>query len=92
MTRSLFSGGNLLYLTKKLVKDPMTLECQDRSGNEYVIHLVHTKETIKITDSSAMKLLNIILRRAMGCLDLQLVGRNLYDAKQKVSEFFLTEL
>jgi hypothetical protein len=45
----------------------------------------YTKTQIDMTDNRASQVLNIILRRTMNGLQMQLVGRNLYDAGNKVS-------
>lgn len=37
-----------------------------------------------MTESQSLQILNLILRRAMGGLELQLVGRNFYDPDAKV--------
>lgn len=64
----------------------MAFECKDREGTLYTMYLVRTPEIISVTDSRVFKILNIILRRAMGGLKMELVGRNLYDPKNKVSQ------
>ncbi|EAT40149.1 AAEL008076-PA, partial [Aedes aegypti] len=48
------------------------------------VKIVHTG-TVDMTNETGIQVLNLILRRAMGGLNLQLVGRNLYDAAAKIA-------
>lgn len=80
----LFDGQNLLYTTRSLKSDNTQLESVNREGDVTRVTLRNTRRTIEMTDSSAVQVLNLILRRAMDGLGMQLVGRNLYDPGNKV--------
>ena len=79
-----YDGGNLVYLTRRLPQDstdvPVLAEDQ-----QYNVKFKYTNVTIKSTDSTAMMVLNCILRNAMRGLKLKLIQRNLYDEPAKVS-------
>ena len=62
----------------------MTFKCTSRENQQYTLLIKKTKSTIAMTSKIGMMLLNIILRRAMGGLDLQLLGRNHYDPQAKI--------
>ena len=80
----LYNGQNLLYLTRRLPKDRNVFSCETREGHEYRMTIEHTGNIIQTTDGRFLMILNLILRRTMDGLKLQLVGRNLYDPKNKV--------
>lgn len=79
----LFDGQFQLYLTRRLPEDEMNFVCTSREGLEYVLLVKKTPRVIKMTDAMATHIFNLILRRTMEGLNMQLVGRNLYDAKNK---------
>lgn len=81
----LFDGGNMLYLTRRLPEDSMHFLDESREGQRYEMKVTDTGKTISTTDSMAMQILNIVLRRAMDGLHMELVGRNMYDPLNKVS-------
>lgn len=62
----------------------MNFECEDRENNKYTMTLQNTGTSIQMTDASAMQVLNLILRRAMDGLEMQLVGRNMYYPQNRV--------
>lgn len=80
----LFDGVNMLYLTQKLPQDKMQFDCESREGSKYVMTIKSTETVILPTNAMALQTLNVLLRRTMEGLHLQLVGRNLYDPKSKV--------
>lgn len=80
----LFDGQSQLYLTRRLPEDVMDFVCTSREGQEYVLLVKKTPLVIKMTDATATHIFNLILRRTMDGLNMQLVGRNLYDAKNMV--------
>jgi aubergine len=81
----LFDGQNMLYLTRRLPDDLVTFQVESREGQEYKMTIKYTGTQIDMTDNRASQILNIILRRTMDGLQMQLVGRNMYDAGNKVS-------
>lgn len=82
----LFDGQSAIYLTRRLEKNEMTFECESREGQKYKMKVKNTGLKIQITDAMAIQILNLILRRTMDGLSMQLVGRNMYDPNNKVSE------
>lgn len=85
----LYDGDATIYLTKSLQKESMDFAGKLKDGSLVKITIKNTPSFITATDSRVMQLLNLILRRAMGGLNLQLVGRNLFDAAAaiKIKEF-----
>lgn len=79
----LYDGGQSIFLTHRL-PGRLTLECESREGVNYQLTIRDTDRTVINTDLQCMQILNLILRQTMGGLDLQMVGRNLYDALAKV--------
>lgn len=79
----LYDGQSMVYLTRRLEQEVYKLPVTSREGNEYTITIKNTGTIIQMTDAMATQVFNLILRRAMGALKMQLVGRNLYDAKSK---------
>lgn len=78
----IYDRGSTLYLIKSLPDNNTVLNVTIRDGTEVKIKLKKTN-VVNMTDDLSFQILNIILRRAMGKLNLQLVGRNLYDAVAK---------
>lgn len=79
----LYDGQNMIYLTQRLAQDKMEFEVKSREGDDYKMKVKYTS-TIEMTSAMATQILNLILRRTMEGLNLQLVGRNLYDPLNKV--------
>lgn len=82
----LYDSNNMLFLSQKLPKDVHEVTTKHRDGNEIQITLKWVK-VVEMPTRESLQVLNIIVRRAMDGLKLQLVGRNLFDAKAKVSIF-----
>jgi aubergine len=80
----IYDNGNLIYLTKRLPKDKNEFALTSKEGTLYKVEVNWTKFQIQETDEMALQILNVLLRRAMSGLKLQLVQRNLYDPKNKV--------
>lgn len=80
----LYDGGQMLFLTHRLENDTVILPCESREGDQYQVYLKKTDRSISDTDIQSMQILNLILKQTMGGLKMELVGRNLYDAKSKV--------
>ena len=80
----LFDGQNMIYLTRRLPENEMTFSMTSREGQDYKMKVKNTGAQIEMTDGMAIQIFNLILRRMMEGLNLQLVGRNLYDPLNKV--------
>lgn len=76
--------GTMLFSSTKLDSE-ITQFCSARNdGSAVAITVKYVKEVL-MTEIASLHILNIILRRAMEGLNLQLVGRNFFDAIAKVS-------
>ena len=80
---SLFDGRNMIYLTHELPIDENKFDCESREGTHYEM-TIKKAGVVHATSGMISQILNLILRRAMEGLDMELVGRNLYDPKAKV--------
>lgn len=75
--------GTILFLCKKLPDDVTEFMTKDRDGNPIQTTVKFVK-LISMLNGESIQILNLILRRSMAALDLQLVGRNFFDAIAKV--------
>lgn len=73
--------GTMLILINKLGKEVTEIISSDRDGISIQITI---KFVVMVSADKSLQILNLILRKSMGELKLQLVGRNFYDAKAKV--------
>jgi aubergine len=80
----LYDGVSSIYLTRRLPDEITIFECESREGQHYKMILKNTGTSIEVTNSMTTHVLNLILRRAMDGLKMQLVGRNFYDPQNKV--------
>lgn len=84
----LFNGflfdGTMLFSSTKLPSEVTQLCSARNDGTNVMITVRYVKEVL-MTEMASLQILNIILRRAMEGLNLQLVGRNFFDAIAKVS-------
>lgn len=80
----IFDGGNMLYLTQKLQQTSYKFTCTTREGTLHALTVKYTGRDIEMTDGAILQVHNIILKRAMDGLQMQLVGRNMYDPQSKV--------
>lgn len=62
----------------------MRFECTSTENGVYMMTVKKTKNQLSMTSKRGDQLLNIIMRRAMSGLGLQLIRRNPYDAKSKI--------
>lgn len=83
----IYDGGNLAYLTRRLPQDSLVIPITTEKNEKFNVKFKYTNVTIKSTDSTAMMVLNCILRNAMRGLKLKLIQRNLYDEAAKVNKF-----
>lgn len=81
----LYDGGNSLFLSKRLPNEITDFTSKLRDETVVKITIKNTGNIITMTDGMSLQILNIIMRRSMDGLKLQLVGRNLFDAANKVS-------
>jgi aubergine len=74
--------GTMVFLTKRLNNEVTELYSTRKDGEQIRITIKFVGE-ISMTDGTSLQILNLILRRAMEGLKLQLVGRNFFDAVAK---------
>lgn len=75
--------GSKLFTTTKLKEEKTILHTKSKQGEKYVITIKYVG-VISMTEWQSLQILNLILRRSMEGLKLQLVGRNFYDPVAKV--------
>lgn len=80
----LYDTQNSVYLTHRLSQDVITVDTQDRENNAYKM-TIKFGTIVSMETRESLQVLNLILRRAMEGLQLQLIGRNLFDPLGKVS-------
>uniref|UniRef100_A0A1A9WLY7 PAZ domain-containing protein n=1 Tax=Glossina brevipalpis TaxID=37001 RepID=A0A1A9WLY7_9MUSC len=73
-----------VYLDDKMVNGVLELLTKNREGEVIQIKLKHVG-VVAVTDAQLVQILNLILRRGMEGLKLQLVGRNFFDPLEKVN-------
>lgn len=85
--RELFGGylfdGAMLFTSTNLDTQTKELYCKNKEGEPIQIKVKNVGE-IKVTDIQLLQVLNLILRRSMEGLNLQLVGRNFFDPVAKI--------
>lgn len=79
-----YDGASGLYLSKKLDSNPFEYTERSRDGETFKVTIKSTDNVIRMSDGMGTQILNLILRRSMGGLNLQLVKRDYFDAKNKV--------
>ncbi|XP_052851566.1 protein aubergine [Drosophila gunungcola] len=91
--RSILGGyifdGTVLFCTnqfKPVQNSPYVLELltKSRAGENFEIK-IKAVGSVEAADNQQFQVLNLILRRAMEGLDLQLVSRNFFDPKAKIN-------
>ncbi|KAH8341382.1 hypothetical protein KR059_005676 [Drosophila kikkawai] len=91
--RSLLGGyifdGTILFSSNHFKAKPnstnvLELVTQSRAGENIQIKIKHVG-SVETADNQQFQVLNLILRRAMEGLNLQLVSRNYFDAKAKIN-------
>lgn len=80
----LFDGAQL-FATRKLHSENNAIEFKSETRDEkvYSVKLLFTR-IVSMTDQESLQVLNLIQRRNMSGLKLQVVGRNYYDPKNMV--------
>ncbi|CAD7013874.1 protein aubergine [Ceratitis capitata] len=82
--KDMFGGyifdGTVMFCTKHLVKKGETMELytKNREGETIQIKMKYVGQ-LDVTDAQQIQVLNLILRRAMEGLRLQLIGRSFFD-------------
>lgn len=80
----LYDTRNSVYLTHRLPQDTITVDTEDKEKNPFKI-TIKFGTIVSMDTRESLQVLNLILRRAMEGLNLQLIGRNLFDPLGKVS-------
>ncbi|XP_001352313.3 protein piwi isoform X1 [Drosophila pseudoobscura] len=75
--------GKQLFTHKKLEKDSIVLCGQSKMGTDYKIS-IKCVGIVSNAEPRFLQVLNLILRRSMKGLKLELVGRNLFDPHAKI--------
>lgn len=86
-------GGNIfdgatLFLTNRLQQDETELMAVNRNNEPIQIKIKFTNQ-VSMQESASIQVLNIIMRKALEGLQLQLVGRNFFDATARVRKLVL---
>lgn len=81
--------GSSLFLTNRLPSDVTELLSKNRNDENIRVIIKFTGQ-ISMNEGRSLQILNILVRKCLEGLKLQLVGRNFYDAMAKV--FFLLNL
>lgn len=84
----LYDTKNSVYLTHRLPQDLYTVDTEDRENVPYKM-TIKFGTIVSMDTRESLQVLNLILRRAMEGLNLQLIGRNLFDPKGLVSVDFM---
>ncbi|XP_039962265.1 protein piwi [Bactrocera tryoni] len=75
--------GTKLFTSCKLAEEKTVIRAKSKFGDNYTIVIKYVG-VISMTEWQSLQILNLILRRSMEGLKLQLVGRNFYDALAKI--------
>lgn len=78
----LFDGAQLF--TTRNLSEAVEFKSETRDQTVYTIKMVFTR-IVSMCDQESLQVLNLIQRRNMSGLHLQLVGRNYYDPKNMVN-------
>jgi aubergine len=86
----IYDGNKSLYTFRSLQLQEQNIKFKTSEDVENVLKIEH-KGKIDLSSPEALMVMNIIFRRTMSGMNLQLVGRNLYDPQRSVSDsFFMT--
>ncbi|KAK5647282.1 hypothetical protein RI129_002174 [Pyrocoelia pectoralis] len=77
--------GTVLYTSARLNPDPLELFVKDEQTNADVRISIRLVRDVAVGDYQYLQLFNIIMRKCLSHLKLQLVGRNFFDAVAKIS-------
>lgn len=76
--------GTQVFVTRK-IEDADVIEKVVQGREEQFTVIMKFTRVVSMMDSSSLPILNLILRKAMSGLKLQLVGRNFFDPDATVS-------
>lgn len=81
--------GTVLFTVQKIFDGESEFEkaARSRENDEYLVVFKHVK-TVSTMESTSLQVFNLVFRQAMSKLNLQLVGRNHFDADASVSHLF----
>ncbi|XP_018333348.1 piwi-like protein Siwi [Agrilus planipennis] len=79
----IYDGTNM-YAAQKISPDPMELHVQHEESETTYRITIKLVGDVTAGDYQYIQFFNIIMRKCMGNLNLQLVGRNFFDAKAKI--------
>lgn len=86
--KNMFDGflfdGTMLLTSKRLKEDITQLTTQRTDGSIVVVTMKFVGQ-VSMTQQGSLQVLNLIMRRSMEGLKLQLVGRNFFDAVAKIT-------
>jgi len=84
---SVIFDGTLLFTDARLTADnqPLVLNSKRESDGQIVVITIRLVEEIQPTDFHYTQFFNIVLRRCMEKMKMQLVGRNYYDPNAKIA-------
>lgn len=90
--RALLGGGfvfdgTLLFTNQRLAPDPLELVSQRKHDGQKIVMTVRMvgKDAIKYGDQTYLQVLNIVIRKCIANLELELLGRNYYDRKARIT-------
>lgn len=78
--------GTMIFTSRRISPDPMELFSKSESG-EAIRMTIRLVGDVAQGDYHLIQFFNIILRKCLVFMKLQLVGRNFYDPKARVSYF-----
>ncbi|KAJ6638517.1 Protein aubergine, partial [Pseudolycoriella hygida] len=76
--------GTMLFLTVKLRDEVTQFMSKDKEENP-IQTTIKFVGLVSMMTASSVQILNLILRRSMGKLNLQMVGRNFFDSAAKIT-------
>lgn len=86
--KNMFDGflfdGTMLLTSKRLKEDITQLTTQRTDGSNVILTIKFIGQ-VSMTQQGSLQVLNLIMRKSMEGLKLQLVGRNFFDAVAKIS-------
>lgn len=83
----LYDRGSSIYTTRVLENDMTEIVTRDRDEREILIKIKRVG-VISPLESRTIQVQNIILKKALKALNLQLVGRDYFDAAARVSSYY----
>ncbi|KAF6198266.1 hypothetical protein GE061_008013 [Apolygus lucorum] len=76
--------GTVLFVVTRLHPEPLVLHTKNEAGDENVRITIKQAGDLVMGDHNYLQLFNIVMRKCLDGLQLQLVGRDFFDALQKV--------